>query len=188
MNRREEARFRKFVVDHSAMVRGSLLKMTGDAQVTEDLHSQVFFKVWRASIASGEDYADKPKRWLFQIVTHTGIDHLRRSRHPSEPLEEGHGAHRDLPHLERQIDIREALLEAVDKLSSAKRMVFELMFFEECTVDEVAEQLNVSVNTVKSRQQRARTAVKKALEKRGLLPIGATLAVAALQGVSGVPS
>lgn len=57
----------------------------------------------------------------------------------------------------------EALEEAMDSLPMKMRRVIHLFYYEEMSVDEIAEALNEKPSTIRSQLSRARKALKKKL-------------------------
>lgn len=124
--------------------------------------------------------ADKFRAWIRRIVHNSAVDWLRK-RKPvmfSEMSYESEGTAKipdnrvcSLP--DAVIDRRETarlMGEILDSLSEAQRAVVVMYYYEQMTVREIADELEVSENTVKSRllhgRRRIETGVKN-LEKQG---------------------
>ena len=56
---------------------------------------------------------------------------------------------------------------AVERLEEHQRTVVVLFYYEECTIREIAQVLEVSPGTVKSRLSRAREKLKQMLREEG---------------------
>ena len=65
-----------------------------------------------------------------------------------------------------QIDVRDALVAALHRLPKDERVVFNLVAVEEFTLPEAAEELEVSVSTVKTRYYKALQTVQTILKRR----------------------
>lgn len=80
-----------------------------------------------------------------------------------------------------QTELHGAIMEAIDELSEEKRACVLMMYFEEMSVNEIAQSLEVPVSTVKNRLFTARKDLKNSFEKRGITsvysaaPIGAVI-------------
>jgi RNA polymerase sigma-70 factor (ECF subfamily) len=117
--------------------------------------------------------------WLHRIVVNSALMSLRsRGRRAEESLdnllpvfdEYGHRvAERPRPaspeELLRRAEAREVLEKAVDRLPESHRTVLVLRDFEELSIEEVAQVLDVTPNAVKIRLHRARAALKTLLER-----------------------
>ena len=65
-----------------------------------------------------------------------------------------------------QIDVRDALVAALQRLPKDERVVFNLVAVEEFTLPEAAEELEISVSTVKTRYYKALQTVQTILKRR----------------------
>jgi RNA polymerase sigma-70 factor (ECF subfamily) len=61
------------------------------------------------------------------------------------------------------IDISERIIKAVDKLPDQARVIFKLKRQEGRTYDEIAKELNISINTVRKQMSRALTKLRQEL-------------------------
>lgn len=86
--------------------------------------------------------------WFYRIVVNTALDFLRRKRREAEPdediLSRGENAADD--HYE-DIDLKRAL----DSLPDTYRSIVVLRYFEDLTLEEIAEILGENLSTVKTR-------------------------------------
>jgi RNA polymerase sigma-70 factor (ECF subfamily) len=142
------------------------LRMVSNPADAMDLMQDVFVAVFRSlSTFRG----DSPfKGWLFKIAHYRCIEFYRRKR-PTQSLD-------DFPELfdETTSDCPEyhavsgqqatALHLALQILPVNQKLVVELKFFQHCTFDEIAQQLGISVNTVKSRLYSGLDKLKNHLE------------------------
>jgi RNA polymerase sigma-70 factor (ECF subfamily) len=112
--------------------------------------------------------------WLYRIATNTCIDYKRRPVFESlfGASEEGerliHDRASDAPSPERLYQskqINQALQEGLAKLSPKLRAVIVLLEIEGLSYEEIAETLDISLGTVKSRVARAREDLKKSMKK-----------------------
>lgn len=142
------------------------LRMVSNPDDALDLMQDVFMAVFR-NLASFR--GDSPfKGWMFKIAHYRCIEFYRRKK-STQSLD-------DIPEQEEQTS--EACPEAqmfngqqANMLSSAmqllpvnQKLVVELKFFQHCTFDDIAQQLGISVNTVKSRLYSALDKLKGHLE------------------------
>lgn len=106
--------------------------------------------------------------WMQTIFLRKAVslyrDKKRRGRY-FEPLEDSdyEGKYADLA---EQIDVRDAMIEVLQKLPKSERAVFNMVAVEEYTFEEAGEELGVSASTVKSRYYRALQTTRRLLTKR----------------------
>jgi RNA polymerase sigma-70 factor (ECF subfamily) len=142
------------------------LRMVSNPDDALDLMQDVFMAVFR-NLASFR--GDSPfKGWMFKIAHYRCIEFYRRKK-PTQSLD-------DIPEQEEQISeaCPEAnmfngqqaniLNSAIQLLPVNQKLVVELKFFQHCTFDDIAQQLGISVNTVKSRLYSALDKLKGHLE------------------------
>ncbi|RLD60554.1 MAG: RNA polymerase subunit sigma-24 [Bacteroidetes bacterium] len=144
-----------------------LLKMTNNPHDAEDLTIEAFGKAFKKLHQYTPDYAFST--WLFKIASNNCIDFIRKkkkytfsidqnfddeegsemaSRIPSQTLDpEGEMVKKQKIKLMREV---------VDKLKPHYRTLIELRYFKEFSYDEIAQELNLPLGTVKAQLFRAR--------------------------------
>lgn len=104
--------------------------------------------------------AEYLETWIYRIVINTAMDVLRRR--PPALLLDGEAEQMLLAQEDRYADLD--LQEALKRLEDGERTIVLLRFLEDRTLDEIAQIMDVGVNTVKSRLYRALRKLKVALE------------------------
>lgn len=140
-----------------------------------DLTQTVFLKVSQ-SLESfrGESSLST---WIYRIATNTALDHATSSLSKQKGVEQlfgDDGSIDDLPDnnfpgTEREYVRREmnsCIRGLVDQLPENYRSVLLLSEFEEFTNSEIASILDISIDNVKIRLHRARTALRKSMESQ----------------------
>lgn len=109
--------------------------------------------------------------WLFSIASHYCIDQLRKRRIDWLPLEEEIAEPVRLasasPNPESIVTERDReawVQELMGTLSPTDRAAMTLHYWYDCSYDEIAEVLDLTVSAVKSRLYRARRALAKQME------------------------
>lgn len=128
----------------------------------EDAAQDTFLKAYR----NLSDYTPSASfyTWLYRIAVNTCLDHQRKASFRSFFSRAGSGDHIDafpsqLPTPEKALAEQESMLAlqaALKKISAKLRAVIVLKELEGLSYEEIAEVLDVSVGTVKSRISRAR--------------------------------
>jgi RNA polymerase sigma-70 factor (ECF subfamily) len=140
-----------------------------------DLTQAVFLKISQSLDNFREE--SSLSTWIYRIATNTAHDYFSSSlakQKGNEHLFDDDGSIDDLPDADFSGTDREYIRRemsacirgVVDQLQENYRTVLLLSEFEELTNQEVAEILNISINTVKIRLHRGRTGLRKAMESQ----------------------
>lgn len=148
-----------------------LARMTG-ATEADDLTQEVFIKVSHG--LKGFRSESKLSSWIYRIATNTALDHLRRTSQTTkmssidtEGEEEPLRLRREISLIDQQLirkEMNACIRNVIKKLPEEYRTVIVLGELEEFKNNEIAEILQVSLDTVKIRLHRARAKLKKELE------------------------
>lgn len=148
-------------------------KFTGDRAEAEDIVMEVFARFWQkrsdsATIANLSSF-------LFSSVKYACIDFLRKeARHPillqnistellnEETIIEGEEVFSRLVH---------QIYENIENLPDQCRTIFKLIYIEGKSTKEVAETLNLSVQTVRNQKTRGLSLIRAKLNPPQLLPL-----------------
>lgn len=139
-----------------------------DRDTAEDLFQETFIKAYRyLDSFRGESSV---KTWLIRITINVCKDYLKSAYQqrvvPMAEFQEdaivSEGDYDEVEIFDRNRQIRDA----VESLQEGYRDVVMCVYFNEMSVAETAEALNIAEGTVKSRLSRAREALKKKLEGR----------------------
>ena len=169
--------FRQLVERHQRPVYGLLLRMVRSPALAEDLAQETLIKAYRAiaTFDRGRQFSS----WLFKIAHNTAIDHLRKNRPPTVPLETNDTERLDplalLATSESQSpearargrDLGEALQEALMELRPDYREAVLLRFQQGLPYNEIAEILDLPLGTVKTHLHRARRQMAATLGEGG---------------------
>ncbi|GLX82732.1 RNA polymerase sigma factor [Thalassotalea eurytherma] len=142
------------------------LRMVSHQDDALDLMQDIFIAVYR-NLASFR--GESPfKGWLFKIAHYRCIEYYRRKK-PTLSLDESPALDNravDDCHVEALFDDfkSQRLFVAMQQLPVNQKLVVEMKFFQQFTFDEIASQLGISTNTVKSRVYSALDKLKLTLE------------------------
>jgi len=142
-----------------------LLKMVNNASDAEDLTIEAFGKAFKNITQYAPNYAFST--WLFKIATNNCIDFIRKKKTSHVSLDHSNEEHekatKDIqaPVLdpeetlinEQKIRLMRSL---VSKLKPRYRKLIELRYFNELSYEEIAEELELPIGTVKAQLFRAR--------------------------------
>jgi RNA polymerase sigma-70 factor, ECF subfamily len=160
--------FERIVQAHQDRIYNLCYYLLGNSQDAEDTAQEVFIKAFR-NLNKFKPEASL-YTWLYRIGVNTCLDHKRKSR--LEPLKDQSLAD-NLPSAEpsperryQSKEIGQAIRAALDQLSKPSRAVIVLKEIEGLSYEEIAEVLNTSVGTVKSRLSRTREELRRLLHKQ----------------------
>ena len=144
-----------------------LLKMTSNPHDAEDLTIEAFGKAFKKLHQYTPDYAFST--WLFKIASNNCIDFIRKKKKYTFSIDQGIDDElgtelaRRIP--AEDLDPEEELVkkqkiklmhDVVEKLKPHYRTLIELRYFSEFSYEEISEELNLPLGTVKAQLFRAR--------------------------------
>lgn len=154
---------------HNVQAYRFLLRLVGDEALAEDLVSEVFLDVWRnAHQFKGNS---RVTTWILAIARFKAISSLRR--HKEDELDDSEAAaipdSADDPEIAVEKKDRAAILRGcLSHLSRAHREIIDLAYYQDKSINEVAEILGVPENTVKTRMFHARKRISELLQQAGI--------------------
>lgn len=150
-------------------------RMLGNRQEAEDVVQDTFLRTYEH--LGRYDPAHKFSTWIYRIATNLCIDRLRRRRQiyslDAETTEgdglDGYSMLRsDEPTAEQHVMVSERqriILEALDSLPPKYKSAMALRYYQDLSLQEISEILNIPVATVKTRIHRGREYLRRKLEK-----------------------
>jgi RNA polymerase sigma-70 factor (ECF subfamily) len=152
-----------------------LYRMVRNREDADDLTQEAFIKAFRSMSSFNFDYAFST--WLYRIGSNNCIDYLRKKRlktvsmdepvttrkgeferqyvDVNAPMPDGH-----ITAQERSVILKKAIAELPEKY----RLVIELRHVREMEYQDIAEELDLPLGTVKAHLFRARARLAKALQ------------------------
>jgi RNA polymerase sigma-70 factor, ECF subfamily len=163
----ESKAFEEFVVAYQHRVFGVAVRMLRDRAAAEEVAQEVFLRVHRA--IGGFRGEAKLATWLYAITSRLCLSRLgsgerRRARDGEEVLTHLAGDADPSASVERG-ELESALRGAIAELPDEQRIVVVLRDLDGLAYEEIAQTLDLPVNTVRSRLHRARMQVKQKLER-----------------------
>jgi len=150
--------FTRLFEEHFGFVCRSLQRLGVREADMEDIAQELFLTVHRALPESDQSRPLRP--WLFGFAVRFASNYRRLSWHRGRELDDVPVS----PKLHDKLAAKRTVLRALERLDFDKRVVLVMHDLEEFTAPEIAEQLNLPLNTVYSRVRLAREAF------RGLVP------------------
>jgi RNA polymerase sigma-70 factor, ECF subfamily len=147
-----------------------LTRVVRNEAVAEELMNEVFLGVWQG--ASRYEGRAEPSTWLISIAHYKALSSLRKRREVSG-YEDDVAAQiedeADTPEVTSQKSDKAAQMRlAMNGLSPEHREILDLVYYQEQSVSEVAEILDIPEATVKTRMFYARKKLSELLKARGI--------------------
>lgn len=158
--------FEKILFKYERRIWSYIYRLVGKRHDAEDLTQETFIKLYKniGNVDMGKNF----KSWLYRIATNTVYDWLRRKRStplfldvedPALQLETIESID-PYYYIDKTRDIETALM----KVKPVYKTVLTLFYRENLTYEEIAEILNVPINTIKTYLRRAKQSLREFLE------------------------
>lgn len=168
--RGDRAAFEKLYRVYSVRLFRYLFSMVQDKNAAEELTNDVLLAAWKgAAEFRGQS---KPSTWLFGIARHKALSSLRQLKSRTVDIEEAKEViePREGPEeLVTRQRLQQRMRSALRELSQSHREVVQLTFYQGLSYQEIAEIMQCSVNTVKTRMFYAKKHLRDHLEKAGIV-------------------
>jgi RNA polymerase sigma factor (sigma-70 family) len=168
----DKASFGQLIERYTQMVKRIVLGKVFSQEIARELMQEIFLHAY-LSLDSLRD-ASRFKNWLYGIALNVCRGYLREQKAPPLSLEDMVGGmHYELsdglamledPHtLVEERELHQFLFDAVQSLSLKEREAILLFYYEELSLQEIAQALHISIVAVKGRLHRARKQLKQLL-------------------------
>jgi len=154
----------------------TMLKMVDNHEDADDLTIEAFAKAFKKLPTYTPDYAFST--WLFKIASNNCIDFIRKKRIQLTSMDSGivmeDGEKMRIDAKSATLNPEESIMQGqrvvhmrllVSKLKPKYRDLVEKRYFEELSYEEIAEQMNLPLGTVKAQLFRARDFLAAMMEK-----------------------
>ena len=175
----DQSAFNELMAKYRNPVKFMVQRMLSNPEDIEDVVFDTFGKAFSNINSYAPDYAFST--WLFKIATNRCIDHIRKKRITTFSInstyenEDGNFEGIDLdsgglsPEEETIKDQKNQLMRMfVSQLKPNYKKLVELRYFDELSYEEIAEQLELPVGTVKAQLFRARDFLAKRITKSNI--------------------
>ncbi len=177
-----EAAFAELYRRHKDTVYAIAYRVCGDRAEALDAAQETFLILYKK--LRSFQFESKFTSWLYRLVVNATIDHLRRTKkhragaffslerlggdpsiRPDEALGLEEESYDQPDQRAERTENRDRVLDAIAKISPKLRIVTVLRYQQQLSYDEIAETLEVSIGTVKSRLSRAHLALAELLRR-----------------------
>lgn len=154
--------FGELVRRHQDFVYGAALRIVRNPVMAQDLAQEAFVRAHRA--LPGFRGQAQVRSWLYRIATNLALNAVSRRREyptetlPDRPTRRGPAADTEVSALGRELE------EAISELPQKLKEPLVLREYEGMTYQEIAEVLDLPINTVRTRILRGRRALRERME------------------------
>ncbi|SNS85231.1 RNA polymerase, sigma-24 subunit, RpoE [Anaerovirgula multivorans] len=149
-------------------------RMLGNLEDANDITQEALVKVYRSihNFKGNSSFST----WLYSIVNNVCIDFIRKNKKAKllyiDKQQDGESYQREIPDeintpecLFEKNEIKRMVHDAINQLNYEQRNIIILRDIQGFSYQEIAEMINVSVGTVKSRISRARSNLKEIISE-----------------------
>ena len=170
----DETAFTELFYDYLPLIKSIILKLTNEEQAVDDLVQEIFLKIWLTREQLPE--IERLKNWILHLAYNQTFNWLRQKRVRSsivagisdeniQPVD----TTTDPASLE---ETRRLIATAIDQLPQQAYRVYQLNRQYGYSIADIAEQMNLSKQTVKNTLNRAVKAIRDHLKTNGMdLPL-----------------
>lgn len=151
-----ETLYRKYYEKAFSIARGVLM----DSDEAADAVQEVFTLVYKN--LSRFDRRAKFSTWLFRIAVNRSIQHARSVKHKKNWVELNERVPEPSP---EESPIEPRVQESMTKLAPQDRAILTLFYWEELSLNEIADSMGIAMNAAKTRLYRARERFRVAYEE-----------------------
>ena len=176
LNEKDQLAYAELMGRYRESIYFMLLKMVNNKNDAEDLTIEAFGKAFKRLEQYTPNYAFST--WLFKIATNNCIDFIRKKKHNTYSIDntftDSEGGEIQMELKSSSLDPEEELIklqkiklmhQVVEKLKPRYRELVELRYFQELSYEEISEQLDIPLGTVKAQLFRAREFLYQILKK-----------------------
>jgi len=168
----DEGAFEYFFKKYYNRLHSYVFDILKDSLAAEEIVEELFFKVWEKR--SQLNIQSSPVAYLFRTAYNNSLNYVKHKKvedkyvayHSHKAIAELERANNSFPLstlIEQEFELR--LQKSLDKLPDQCRQIFVMSRIEGKKNQEIAEKLQISVNTVKTQLLRALSRLKKDLKQ-----------------------
>jgi RNA polymerase sigma-70 factor, ECF subfamily len=142
---------------YGGMLFGVISRIVKNEADAENLLQDCFVKIWR-NVETFDDAKGRFTTWIINIARNTAIDFTRSKyyaqRRENQNIDNFVSSESDISHASLSTDTLD-LKNIVNKLTPQYRQIIEWMYFEGYTQQEISDEFNIPLGTVKTRARLA---------------------------------
>jgi len=148
---------------YAASLKGIILRIVIHEETAEDLLQETFVKIWN-SIDKYDDSKGRLFTWMSRLAKNIAIDQLRKKSHVNSAR---HVNIQDkIPDIDQKLSYKFntdviGIRTLTKTMNPMQRLLLDMVYFEGYTHNEIAEELNIPLGTVKSKIRNALLELRK---------------------------
>lgn len=174
--KKDQRAYKKLMARYKDSIFFMVLKMVHNRNDAEDITLESFGKAFNKLDKYDTKYAFST--WLFKIATNNCIDFIRKKRLATtsldEPFENDKGDNFSIDFKSDSLNPEERFMKrqraisvrgTIEKLDDKYKHLIKLRYYEELSYEEIAQELDIPLGTVKAQLFRAKELLSKLMEK-----------------------
>ncbi|MFR5657704.1 MAG: RNA polymerase sigma-70 factor, partial [Butyricimonas faecihominis] len=138
-----------------------------DTDHADDIVQDIFLKLWETTMSFEDE--EHIKLYLYKSTYHHCLNYVNHQRFVEKELTrllEISDTTTDFYFEEAYLEnsVLMAIFQAIDKLPDKCREIFILSYLDEMNIQEIANELKISINTIKTQRLRAKDALRHSLK------------------------
>jgi RNA polymerase sigma-70 factor (ECF subfamily) len=158
-----EITFEQLFNEHYDSLYYYVYSIVNDADVAKDIVNDSFLEIWNRKRVLDISYS--LKYFLYKVAKNKSLNYLRKLKVEKRYIETNIGA----PDVEEEnVDYEDVLVEvmkAIEQLPTQARTVFKKCFIENLSYREAADELGVSINTIKTHVRHSLKKLRNEIDK-----------------------
>ena len=154
-------------------------QLTGNKPEAEDIAGEVFIKLWRRH--NDFNSLQNIKAFLYIATRNACFDYLKHVQRKNASHEElfylAENSEEFIQSRMAKAEVLQAILYEVETLPPVRRQIFKMIYLEYLSTNEIAQQLNITADTVRVQKARALNSLRTQVLKKGLMSLTLLLAV-----------
>ena len=148
----EQSAFAELYDKYAGAIYGVTLKIVRSEEAAEDVLQDAFVKIWK-NIHAYDSTRGTIFTWMLNVARNTAIDRLRKMKNLDKAKIQTQEQHVNNPDGNRSSQNTNTigLIDEVEKLKPEHRILVEYIYFNGYTQQEVADELDMPLGTVKTR-------------------------------------
>ncbi len=166
MKNKDQAAFARLYDNYSGAIYSIILQIVNDEELANDILQEVFINIWR-KIEMYDAEKGRLFTWMLNIARNASIDMLRSRGYRNSKKNQSIQENVDItvPGNTEQMNVDSiGLKKLLEKLKPEQRVLIDLSYFKGYTHEEIAEQENIPLGTVKTRIRNALIQLREILK------------------------
>lgn len=145
---------------YSAALNGVVMRLIGEQEIANDVLQDSFVKIWK-NIESYDQTKGSFYTWMLNIARNTSIDYLRKSKKVLKSEIQDWDSSVGTQNAVVQNTSTIGLTKLVETLVPEQQVIIEYLYFKGYTQQEISDELELPLGTVKTRTRLAMRELRK---------------------------